>query len=113
MFFFCQFKQEDYYVDKPLRPVVKPISIQHLKSIKIMGFPAGSCSSSDKVLAEMVEYLLANAKVLQKLTIYATAVSLSSAKPKALRRLFEIMQKLLSYPRASSDAVVLFESNLQ
>ena len=69
-----------------------------------------------RILVEMVEFLLDNAKVLQKLSIHAKVdnlnTTLESAEPKKLKNLIEIKENLLQYLRASLNAVVVFESGL-
>lgn len=74
-----------------------------LKTVKIFDFNGGA---SDMAL---VEFLLKKSVVLEKMVICTTkAEYVSEHNPFTSNGLFKFSQKLLSFPRASHDAVILF-----
>ncbi|KAF8409352.1 hypothetical protein HHK36_005427 [Tetracentron sinense] len=84
----------------------KPISqclLHHLKTVKVIGFGAGNHEM------ELIQFLLKNAMVLEKMVIYThTFVHQIWRKLFMPEELLDIAQKMLSFPRASPHAVILF-----
>lgn len=87
--------------------------VLHLKSVEIFGFDT-SCSSLKLVVDQWVQFLLKNAKVLEKMIIHAQRDDVNrtwmSVEAQELMELLELTQAFLSYPRASPNAKVMLES---
>uniref|UniRef100_A0A7N2LFA9 FBD domain-containing protein n=1 Tax=Quercus lobata TaxID=97700 RepID=A0A7N2LFA9_QUELO len=76
----------------------------HLKSVKIL------CSAKTfhkKEFILVVKFLLENAKVLKKMVI-TKPWAMQNPTRNMLRESLRVAQKLLSFPRASPNAVVMF-----
>ncbi|KAL5728690.1 hypothetical protein ACHQM5_001743 [Ranunculus cassubicifolius] len=74
-----------------------------LKTVKILDFTGGSSETA------LVEFLLKKSLVLQKMIIYSKkAECVNEPSSFTSDDLFKFSQKLLSFPRGSPDAVVLF-----
>ncbi|KAF3949852.1 hypothetical protein CMV_024325 [Castanea mollissima] len=75
-----------------------------LKSIKIEFF---GFEGRTKEFIFLVQFLLKNAKVLEKMVITG-AVSMQNPSHNMLLKFLRVAQKLLSFPRSSPCAVVMF-----
>ncbi|KAL4628825.1 hypothetical protein ACB092_05G266200 [Castanea dentata] len=80
-------------------------SLRFLKTVKIFGFRKSF--HIEEVFILVVEFLLKNAKVLEKLVITEPQVMQNETHDMLLKYL-QVSQKLLSFPRASPRAVVMF-----
>ena len=79
--------------------------LQRLKTVKIFGF--GERFHTKDVFILVVEFLLKNAKVLEKMVITEPWVMQNGIHNMQLKFL-QVSQKLLSFPRISPHAVVMF-----
>ncbi|KAL4628827.1 hypothetical protein ACB092_05G266300 [Castanea dentata] len=79
--------------------------LQCLKTVKIFGF--GERFHTKDVFILVVEFLLKNAKVLEKMVITEPWVMQNGIHNMQLKFL-QVSQKLLSFPRSSPHAVVMF-----
>ena len=79
--------------------------LQCLKTVMIFGFR--KCFQTKKVFILVVEFLLMNAKVLEKLIITKPRV-MQNETLNILLKYLQVLQKLLSLPRSSPQAVVIF-----
>ena len=77
--------------------------LQNLKIIKIVGFDPGYCDIQFAIA--FIEFLLKNAQVLEKMVINVRKVKRQTSY--AAQEL-PVVQKLLSFTRASPRAAVLF-----
>ena len=78
-----------------------------LKAIKIFGF-GESLFHIKEVFFLVVQFLLKNAKVMEKMVITKPWVMQNE---KAMLHVFlQVAQKLLSFPRSSPHAVIMFPS---
>lgn len=98
-----------------------PCLVHHLKTIKITGFMKDLCESIvggnyptaraieklDKLI-NLVRFFLGNAKVLQKMTIHISEKPPFLAEKKWSKTKWLVAEKLITIPRASSNAQVLF-----
>ncbi|KAF3970725.1 hypothetical protein CMV_005601 [Castanea mollissima] len=80
-------------------------SLRFLKTVKIFGFRKSF--HIEEVFILVVKFLLKNAKVLEKMVITEPQVMQNETHDMLLKYL-QVSQKLLSFPRASPRAVVMF-----
>ena len=79
--------------------------LQLLKNVKICGF--GEIFYTNEVFILVVQFLLKNAKVLEKMVVTKPLVMQNQTR-KMLRKFLQVAQKLLSFSRSSPRAVVMF-----
>ncbi|KAK7832596.1 hypothetical protein CFP56_026279 [Quercus suber] len=77
-----------------------------LKTVKIFGFGERFFCTTEAFIL-VVQFLLKNAKVLEKMVIIASR-DMQNQKRLVLPEFLQVTQKLLSFPRSSPHAVVLF-----
>lgn len=93
----------------------------HLKSVEISGLGPKSGFNPGNVKLKffclLLEFLLKNSKVLEKMVIYAESnefgkpwTSIGEGEQRRLWDFVKLNQLILSYPRASSNAVVQFKN---
>ena len=93
----------DYVVKKSKEIYFKSLLL-HLKSVKIL------CSAETfhkKEFILVVKFLLKNAKVLKKMVI-TKPWAMQNPTDNMLRESLRVAEKLLSFPRSSPNAVVMF-----
>nr|POE82147.1 hypothetical protein CFP56_77466 [Quercus suber] len=77
-----------------------------LKTVKIFGFGERFFCTTEAFIL-VVQFLLKNAMVLEKMVIIASR-DMQNQKRLVLPEFLQVTQKLLSFPRSSPHAVVLF-----
>lgn len=81
-----------------------------LKTIKIFGFEERSLHIKE-VFILLVQFLLKNAKVLEKMVISEPRIMQNhTCNMLLLHEFLRVAQKLLSFPRSSPHAMVMFPS---
>jgi len=78
--------------------------LQRLKTVKIFGF--GEIFHPNDVFILAVQFLLKNAKVLEKMVITKPQVMQNQMR-NMLHEFLQVAQKLLSFPRSFPHAVVM------
>ena len=78
---------------------------RHLKTVEVYGF--GEFFHTNEVFILVVQFLLKNAKVLEKMVITKPRV-MQNQTCNMLREFLQVAHKLLSFPRFSPHAGVMF-----
>ena len=79
--------------------------LRHLKIVKIFGF--GNFLHTKEVFISVVQFLLKNAKVLEKMTITEPWFMRNQTCFWG-REFLQVAQKLLSFPRSSPNTMIMF-----
>ncbi|XP_058226245.1 F-box/LRR-repeat protein At5g02910-like [Rhododendron vialii] len=96
----CNFKEEHYWTSQ--KRIFKCLS-RHLKNVVFADSSWLQMYGCESNFFDLVQFLLKNAKVLQKIIINTSR--LEDVMPKEF---FQASKKILSFPRSSPEAVVLF-----
>ncbi|KAG5535072.1 hypothetical protein RHGRI_023001 [Rhododendron griersonianum] len=96
----CNFKEEHYWTSQ--KRIFKCLSL-HLKNVVFADSSWLQVYGFESNFFDLVQFLLKNAKVLQKIIINTSR--LEDVMPKEF---FRASKKILSFPRSSPEAVVLF-----